>query len=36
MSIAFFSADGKSLSVQNTGVQLSGATGDETLVFDRQ
>jgi hypothetical protein len=30
------SADGKTLSVQNTGVQLSGATGDETLVFDKQ
>jgi hypothetical protein len=30
------SADGKSLSVHNTGMQLSGATGDETLVFDRQ
>jgi hypothetical protein len=30
------SADGKTLTVQNTGVQLSGATGDETLVFDKQ
>jgi hypothetical protein len=30
------SADGKTLTVQNTGVQLSGATGAETLVFDRQ
>jgi hypothetical protein len=30
------SADGKSLTVHNTGVQLSGATGDETLVFDKQ
>jgi hypothetical protein len=29
------SADGKTLTVQNTGVQLSGATGDETLVFDK-
>jgi len=30
------SANGKTLTVQNTGVQLSGATGDETLVFDKQ
>ena len=30
------SADGKTLTVHNTGVQLSGATGDETLVFDKQ
>jgi hypothetical protein len=30
------SADGKTLSVHNTGVQLSGAKGDETLVFDKQ
>ncbi|MBS0580784.1 MAG: hypothetical protein JSR36_16115 [Proteobacteria bacterium] len=30
------SADGKMLTVHNTGMQLSGATGDETLVFDRQ
>jgi hypothetical protein len=30
------SADGKTLSVHNTGVQLSGAVGDETLVFDKQ
>jgi hypothetical protein len=30
------SAAGKTLTVQNTGVQLSGATGDETLVFDKQ
>jgi len=30
------SADGKTLTVHNTGMQLSGATGDETLVFDRQ
>ena len=30
------SADGKTLTVQNTGMQLSGATGDETLVFDKQ
>ena len=30
------SADGKTLTVHNTGVQLSGAKGDETLVFDIQ
>jgi hypothetical protein len=30
------SADGKTLTVHNTGLQLSGNTGDETLVFDRQ
>jgi hypothetical protein len=30
------SADGKTLTVHNTGVQLSGAKGDETLVFDNQ
>ena len=30
------SADGKTLTVHNTGVQLSGAKGDETLVFDSQ
>jgi hypothetical protein len=30
------SADGKTLTAHNTGVQLSGARGDETLVFDRQ
>ncbi|MGH2855497.1 MAG: hypothetical protein ACRDLF_15050 [Solirubrobacteraceae bacterium] len=30
------SADGKTLTVHNTGTQLSGVTGDETLVFDRQ
>jgi hypothetical protein len=30
------SADDKTLTVHNTGVQLSGATGDETLVFDKQ
>jgi hypothetical protein len=30
------SADGKTLTVHNTGMQLSGAKGDETLVFDRQ
>jgi hypothetical protein len=30
------SADGKTLSVHNTGMQLSGAKGDETLVFDKQ
>jgi hypothetical protein len=30
------SADGKTLTVHNTGVQLSGAMGDETLVFDKQ
>lgn len=30
------SADGKTLTVQNSGAKLSGAQGDETLVFDRQ
>jgi hypothetical protein len=30
------SADGKTLTVHNTGTQLSGAKGDETLVFDKQ
>ena len=30
------SADGKTLTVHNTGAKLSGAEGDETLVFDRQ
>jgi hypothetical protein len=30
------SADGKTLTVHNTGMQLSGAKGDETLVFDKQ
>jgi hypothetical protein len=30
------SADGKTLTVQNKGAKLSGATGDETLVFDKQ
>lgn len=30
------SADGKTLTVHNTGMQLSGSPGDETLVFDRQ
>ena len=30
------SADGKTLTVHNTGATLSGATGDETLVFDKQ
>ena len=30
------SADGKTLTVHNTGQQLSGATGDQTLVFDKQ
>src|SRR5882757_914754 len=30
------SADGKTLTVHNTGMQLSGANGDETLVFDKQ
>ena len=30
------SADGKTLTVHNTGVLLSGATGDETLVFAKQ
>ena len=30
------SADGKTLTAHNTGTRVSGATGDETLVFDRQ
>ena len=30
------SADGKTLTVNNTGMQLSGITGNETLVFDKQ
>ena len=30
------SADGKTLTVHNTGMQLSGATGNTTLVFDKQ
>jgi len=30
------SADGKTLTVQSTGVTLTGASGDQTLVFDRQ
>jgi hypothetical protein len=30
------SADGKTLTVHNTGTLLSGRTGDETLVFDKQ
>ena len=30
------SPDGKTLTVHNTGMQLSGAQGDETLVFDKQ
>ena len=30
------SADGKTLTVHNTGMQLSGTKGDETLVFDKQ
>ena len=30
------SADGKTLTVHNMGVQLTGAKGDETLVFDNQ
>jgi hypothetical protein len=30
------SADGKTLTIHNTGMQLSGVTGDETLVFDKQ
>jgi hypothetical protein len=30
------SADGKSMTVLNTGTRLGGATGTETLVFDRQ
>ncbi len=30
------SKDGKTLTVHNTGTQLSGVKGDETLVFDKQ
>jgi hypothetical protein len=30
------STDGNTLTVHNTGVQLSGAKGDQTLVFDKQ
>jgi hypothetical protein len=30
------SADGKTLTVSNTGMQLSGVMGDGTLVFDKQ
>ena len=30
------STGGKTLTVHNTGMQLSGAQGDETLVFDKQ
>jgi hypothetical protein len=30
------SADGKTLTVHNTGMQLSGSQGDETLAFDKQ
>ncbi len=30
------SANGKTLTVQNSGAKLSGAEGDETLVFDRR
>jgi hypothetical protein len=30
------SADGKTLTAHNTGTLLSGRTGDETLVFDKQ
>ena len=30
------SADGKTLTVHNTGMMLSGLTGDQTLVFDKQ
>jgi hypothetical protein len=30
------SADGKTLTVHNTGTQISGLKGDETLVFDKQ
>jgi len=30
------SADGKTLTVHNTGMQLSGRPGNETLVFDKQ
>jgi hypothetical protein len=30
------SADGKTLTVKNSGLKLSGAGGDETLVYDKQ
>jgi hypothetical protein len=30
------SADGNTLTVHNTGTQVSGVVGDQTLVFDRQ
>ena len=30
------SADGKTLTVKNSGAKLSGAKGDETLVYDKQ
>src|SRR5579872_6496511 len=30
------SADGKTLTVRNSGVKLSGTSGEETLVFDKQ
>jgi hypothetical protein len=30
------SADGKVLTVHNTGMMISGVTGDQTLVFDKQ
>ena len=30
------SADGKTLTVHNQGMQLSGVTGEETLVYDKQ
>ena len=30
------SADGKTLTVHNTGAKMSGAKGDETLVYDKQ
>ena len=30
------SADGKTLTVHNTGMMLSGLTGDQTMVFDKQ
>ena len=30
------SADGRTLTVHNSGTRLNGRTGDETLVFDRQ
>jgi len=30
------SADGKTLTVHNTGMTISSATGDQTLVFDKQ